>query len=401
MILLTVIDRVRTAGVRFECVLADAGYGLSGPCCQGLSERRLTWAVDMPAKQKVYPADVAMILPVAGRGRPSQRHNPGQLSVVNEKVLADQPWVRVNWRRGTKGRLAARFAPVRVRMRIADGPPQRIRDMGARHLPGEKAWLLGEHRSEGERKHYLATLPADTSLEQLAPAVKARWECEQMHQQLGPEHPEGRSWTGLHRHALMTMIAYVFLKWRRLAQAERKKSPRATAAAQPARGQASHHHRGRPAAAGALPALCPAAHPSAAMICQSSARLPTFALVGDDATFLVEGVRQLLITFDRPVGLIVCISARPSPSPIDVGEDRARYAVLFGGIVCRAKPSVGVHDVLIDAAILQAVGRTARFGALAAAARVIRKSINRDRPRVPNERRCPDSRNRTRVESRR
>ena len=57
---------MRTAGVRFGCVLADAGYGLSAPFRQALSERGLLWAVGIPRHQKVYPADVALIFPVAG-----------------------------------------------------------------------------------------------------------------------------------------------------------------------------------------------------------------------------------------------------------------------------------------------------------------------------------------------
>src|SRR3954449_13332957 len=39
------IDRLTAAGVRFGCVLADAGYGLSAPFRQGLSKRGLHWAV--------------------------------------------------------------------------------------------------------------------------------------------------------------------------------------------------------------------------------------------------------------------------------------------------------------------------------------------------------------------
>lgn len=70
------IDRVRAGGVRLGCVLADAGYGLSVPFRQGLSERGLTWAVGIPFNQKVYPLDVAMIFHVSGRGRPRQRHIP-------------------------------------------------------------------------------------------------------------------------------------------------------------------------------------------------------------------------------------------------------------------------------------------------------------------------------------
>ena len=51
-----------------------------------------------------------------------------------------------------------------MRVRVADGPPQRIGTMGAQHLPGEDIWLIGEHRSTGERKYYLSNLSPDTSL---------------------------------------------------------------------------------------------------------------------------------------------------------------------------------------------------------------------------------------------
>src|SRR5262249_59966621 len=76
---------------------------------------------------------------------------------------------------------------------------------------------------------YLANLPANTNLRTLAATIKARWICEQAHQQmkeeLGLDHFEGRSWQGLHRHALMTMIAYAFLQHRRLAATALKKEP--------------------------------------------------------------------------------------------------------------------------------------------------------------------------------
>jgi SRSO17 transposase len=112
-------------------------------------------------------------------------------------------------------------------------------------MPGEEAWLVGEHRSNGERKYYLSNLPGDVPIKALAGAIKARWICEQAHQQLkeelGLDHFEGRSWTGLHRHALMTMMAYAFLQSRRIAQAGRKKkSPRPATATKPASSATSH-----------------------------------------------------------------------------------------------------------------------------------------------------------------
>jgi len=257
-IALAEIDRVIAAGVRFGCVLADAGYGLSAPFRQGLTARGLVWAVGILGRQKVYPAGVKLIFPIAGRGRPRERHIPDLLSMPSEDMLADAKWKNVSWRLGTKGKLKARFAAVRVR--TADGPPQRINDMGQQHLPGEEAWLIGEHRSSGEKKYYLANLPAATDLRTLAATIKARWICEQAHQQLkeelGLDHFEGRSWQGLHRHALMTMIAYAFLQHRRLAQAGRKKKNQpASASAEPAGRTPSHRRTHRSTTTAAMPVL--------------------------------------------------------------------------------------------------------------------------------------------------
>ena len=116
------------AGVRFNCVLADAGYGQSALFRQGLTARNLAWAVGIPRHLKVYPADVRMIWPVAKRGRPRQRYVPDILSVPAEAMLASAKWRTISWRTGTKGKLKARFSAVRVR--VADGPQQRIRDKG-------------------------------------------------------------------------------------------------------------------------------------------------------------------------------------------------------------------------------------------------------------------------------
>jgi SRSO17 transposase len=102
----------------------------------------------------------------------------------------------------------------------------RLRD--GRHLPGDEVWLVGERRASGERRYYLSNLPAEASLGELAALIKARWVCEQAHQQLkeelGLDHFEGRSWIGLHRHALMTMIAFCFLQRLRL-EARGKSGP--------------------------------------------------------------------------------------------------------------------------------------------------------------------------------
>lgn len=70
------IDRVIASGVRFGCVLADSGYGSSGPFRQALSERGLLWAVGLSRRQNVYPADVALAFPLARVGKPRKYHIP-------------------------------------------------------------------------------------------------------------------------------------------------------------------------------------------------------------------------------------------------------------------------------------------------------------------------------------
>jgi hypothetical protein len=85
-------------------------------------------AVGVPRHLKVYPVNVRLIWPVTMRGRPRRRHVPDILSMPAEDMLADAKWQTLSWRTGTKGKLKARFAAVRVR--TADGPRQRIRDKG-------------------------------------------------------------------------------------------------------------------------------------------------------------------------------------------------------------------------------------------------------------------------------
>jgi SRSO17 transposase len=125
-----------------------------------------------------------------------------------------------------------------VRVVVADG----TQNSGGQHLPGEAAWLVGEWRDTGERKYYLTNHPPQTPLRALAAAIKARWSCEQAPQQLeeelGLDHFEGRTWLGLHHHALMTLISFAFLQHLRLEEirgrGENAAQPRRPTAAVPA-----------------------------------------------------------------------------------------------------------------------------------------------------------------------
>lgn len=210
------IDRVRAAGVRFGCVLADAGYGVCAEFRQGLTARSLAWAVGILSTQNMYPANVKLSMPTnADRRRVHPKVDKAPCSA--EKFIEVHGRFReLTWREGTKGKLSGDFAVVRVRP--ADG----IEGTMGVHLPGDPAWLVCERLDNGDKKFSLVNLPASASRQQIVGAIKARWACEQAHQQmkeeLGLDHFEGRSWFGLHHHAVLTMIAFAFLQHLRLTE---------------------------------------------------------------------------------------------------------------------------------------------------------------------------------------
>jgi len=217
------IDRLVGAGVSFGDVLADAGFGNVRAFRNGLTERGLTWAVGIQSTTAVYPVSVRTRLPrrkATGRRcihpRPSRKQLLAKTLIAN---LGPRAFRTIAWRTGTKGELSARFAVVRVR--LADGPEIRARQ----YVPSDEGWLVCERRSNQD-KFYLTNHGPHASLEQLAAVIKARWSCEQAHQQLkeelGLDHFEGRSWNGLHHHALLTMMAFLFLQTLR---SEEKKGP--------------------------------------------------------------------------------------------------------------------------------------------------------------------------------
>ena len=221
------IDQVRAQGAVFGRVLADAGYGNSAGFRHGLSQRGLLWAVGILPSQKVYGADVQLAPPVQPPTvRPQKHPTPSEKSRPAKDVIGALPtdaWARISWRRGTRGDLKADFAAVRVRE--ADGPLM----SRAQHLPGEAAWLVCEKRTSGEMRYYLANHGPRTRLRTLVRRIRARWSCEQAHQQLknelGLDHFEGRSWTGLHRHALLSLMAFCFLQHLRLGGENRQDTP--------------------------------------------------------------------------------------------------------------------------------------------------------------------------------
>jgi len=210
-IALELLDQVRGEGIEGGTVVADLGYG-SSSVRAGVTERGLHYILGVQADCLVFPKKPSWVHPPrTGRRGPAPSHwvlaadSPRPVSV--ETVAKGLKLRRVSWRQGTKGKLSARFGWLRV------WPGQDWKKGSCAHA--EQLWLVVEARDDGQIQYALSNLPPDTSLLKAVRLWKQRWRVEQGHQQmkeeLGLDHFEGRSWRGFHHHAAMVLLAYGFL----------------------------------------------------------------------------------------------------------------------------------------------------------------------------------------------
>jgi SRSO17 transposase len=203
------------AGVPRAVVLADAGYGVDTAFRDGITELGLRYVVGIQSSTTLWPPGEAPLPPKPwrGRGRRATRlRHDGDHQPVSAKDLAlglpDKAFRRVTWREGSHTKLASRFAAVRVRPAQGDT---------SRSEPRAEEWCLIEWpKGEAEpTKYWFSTLPADISLTDLVRQAKRRWWIERdyqdLKQELGLGHYEGRSWRGFHHHATLCIAAYGFL----------------------------------------------------------------------------------------------------------------------------------------------------------------------------------------------
>ena len=207
-------------GAPRHCVLADAGYGVDYAFRQGLTDMGLPYMVGITSAVVVWPPGVEPLppKPYSGMGRPPvmPRRTPKRQPVSVRALAQSLPgsaYQSIGWREGTNEPLAGRFAALRVR--CAGGNVGK-----ARLLPEQ--WLLIEWpagQAEAE-KYYLSTLPETAALSDLVRAAHMRWRIERdyqdLKQDLGMGHYEGRGWRGFHHHASLSIAAYGFLMARRL-----------------------------------------------------------------------------------------------------------------------------------------------------------------------------------------
>jgi SRSO17 transposase len=212
------LDQIRQAiadGVPKAVALADAGYGNDTAFRSGLTELGLEYVVGVQGSMTVW-APGTQPLPArtwSGRGRRTKLlRRDGNVKPVKvselAKSLARRAWKTVRWRQGTKGDLVSRFAAVRIHPSHRDY---------WRAEPWPEEWLLIEW-PEGEdapAKYWLSTLPAGTPIATLVDTAKLRWRIERdfqdLKQEIGLDHYEGRGWRGFHHHAALSIAAYGFL----------------------------------------------------------------------------------------------------------------------------------------------------------------------------------------------
>ena len=203
------------AGLPRGVVLMDAGYGNNSELRADITALGLTYVAGILSTTTVWAPGTGP-LPAkkwSGIGRPpTLLRRDGKHQPISVKELAlglpKRAWRVVKWREGSAEWLSSRFARVRVRAARRDFKLTESR-------PEE--WLLIEW-PEGEKeptKYWLSNLPKDIAFRQLVDIAKLRWRIERDYQELKQEvglgHFEGRGWRGFHHHATLCVAAYGFL----------------------------------------------------------------------------------------------------------------------------------------------------------------------------------------------
>lgn len=212
------LDQIRSLcdeGVERGVVLADVAYGNDHDFREHLESLELEYVVGIQSTTSAWPPGTAPLPPKVRKtpGRPAHllRRDPHHQPLsVKEMALCLTPGDlrRINWREGTRGAMHSRFACLRVRIAHRDY---------WRSQPHPEQWLLIEWPKEEKEptKYWLSNLPESIPLRRLVLLAKQRWiierDYQELKQELGLGHFEGRGWRGFHHHASLCIAAYGFL----------------------------------------------------------------------------------------------------------------------------------------------------------------------------------------------
>jgi SRSO17 transposase len=212
------LDQIRAAvaaDLDRGVVLADAAYGINTDFRDGLTGLGLQYVVGVQSSMTVWEPG-KQPLPAKSRGKTGRpprllQRTPDHQPVSVKQLAMSLPsdaFSEITWREGTGRKLQSRFAAIRVRPAHRDY---------WKAEPHGKEWLLIEwpHGEAEPSKYWMSTLPPDTSLKALIKMAKHRWiierDYQELKQELGLGHFEGRNWRGFHHHATLCIAAYGFL----------------------------------------------------------------------------------------------------------------------------------------------------------------------------------------------
>lgn len=215
------LEALLAQGAAKHCVLADAGYGVNTALGQRLTDMGLPYVVGITSAVVVWPPGIEPLPPkrYGGMGRPPVvPRRTGARQPISVKALAHtlpaNAFQTISWRQGTNEVLSGRFAAVRVRHAGGNTGKARLRP---------EQWLLIEWPAGNADplKYYLSTLPENIAINDLVAQAHMRWRIERdyqdLKQELGLGHYEGRGWRGFHHHATLSIAAYGFLINERIA----------------------------------------------------------------------------------------------------------------------------------------------------------------------------------------
>jgi SRSO17 transposase len=242
------IQTLQAEGLPQAPVVADAGYGDTTAFREALTTAGLPYVVGVKKETTAWPPGKAPRPPKrwTGRGRPpthvrrTATHTPQSLTQL-AGALPATAWRPVTWREGTRGAMRSRFARLRVR------PAHRDEQ---RPAPRPEEWVLIEwpRGDAAPTKYWFSTLPATIPLAELVHLAKLRWRIERDYQELkdelGLDHFEGRGWRGFHHHGALCIAAYAYLA----AERARLSPPAPLAFLRPARLPEGFTPRGAPRA---------------------------------------------------------------------------------------------------------------------------------------------------------
>jgi SRSO17 transposase len=205
------LDHINTKNFPYEAIAFDAGYGEVREFLGELDQRQLTFVAQIPESHSYWPLDIELNIAQNSIGMPRQY---SEIANKKFKPLSAKKWLEKTLQSGNK------WQKVKLNLKSKEYTEVliiRVKEVitQAFYRPGPDRWLIIEKFGKDQYKYYVSNASEDTPKDQMVLWIHERWKIEQGYQQLkeelGLDHFEGRSWLGLHHHITLCFMAFGFL----------------------------------------------------------------------------------------------------------------------------------------------------------------------------------------------